>query len=160
MSNPDTTLLRANEIVRTANELDALQLMRLYRDLNPDDPIVPLALFTEHLKHIISSKDNIIFVVEVDGLLVSSCYLNIIPNLSRSFAPYAILENVVTYEPYRRRSYGTTVVKYALEIAWGKGCYKVMLQTGSKNPLKHMFYQKCGFKQGEKFGFVARSGVG
>ncbi|MDD2942136.1 MAG: GNAT family N-acetyltransferase [bacterium] len=160
MSNSDQSLNVTGGVVRIANESDASQLMKLYRELNPDDPVIPLATFTEHLKSIVTSKNNIVFVLEVGGNLVSSCYLNVIPNLSRNLASYATLENVVTHEPFRRRSYGTTVVKYALDTAWARGCYKVMLQTGSKNQSKHLFYQKCGFKQGEKLGFIAKNDPG
>jgi hypothetical protein len=48
-------------------------------------------------------------------------------------------------------------VAFALESAWKAGCYKVMLQTGSKKESTHKFYSSCGFAGGEKFAFNARN---
>lgn len=39
-----------------------------------------------------------------------------------------MIENVVTHEGYRNKGYGTRLLKKALEIAQGEGCYKVMLK--------------------------------
>jgi hypothetical protein len=44
---------------------------------------------------------------------------------------------------------------FALESAWKAGCYKAMLQTGSKKEITHKFYAACGFIEGEKFAFNA-----
>ena len=42
----------------------------------------------------------------------------------------------------------------ALQYAWDNGCYKVMLQTGSKRVSTHNFYKSCGFDGEEKFGYI------
>jgi GNAT superfamily N-acetyltransferase len=97
-----------------------------------------------------------VFVAEQDGSLVATCYLNVIPNLTRGAAPYAILENVVTTARLRGTGLGKAVVRHALAFAWGAGCYKVMLQTGSRRPATHAFYRTCGFLDDEKFAFLAR----
>ncbi|WP_242831458.1 GNAT family N-acetyltransferase, partial [Dehalobacter sp. UNSWDHB] len=39
-----------------------------------------------------------------------------------------MIENVVTHEGYRNKGYGTRLLKEALEIGQGEGCYKVMLK--------------------------------
>jgi hypothetical protein len=46
---------------------------------------------------------------------------------------------------------------FALESAWKAGCYKIMLQTGSKKESTHKFYASCGFVEGEKFAFHAKN---
>lgn len=97
------------------------------------------------------------YAAEVDGALVATCTLTVIPNLLHVQHPYALIENVVTYPPYRRCGYATAVLHYALNEAWREGCYKVMLLTGSKLELTLRFYQKAGFKRGIKTGFIAYS---
>ena len=57
--------------------------------------------------------------------------LNVIPNLTRSGASYALIENVVTATRYRKRGYAASLIEHAVETAWNAGCYKVMLLTGS-----------------------------
>jgi GNAT superfamily N-acetyltransferase len=91
----------------------------------------------------------------VAGELVSTCTLTIIPNLTRGARPYAVIENVVTHPQFRRRGLATQVLQHALRIAWAQGCYKVMLLTGSKQEATLRFYEKAGFRRGDKTGFVA-----
>lgn len=94
---------------------------------------------------ILSSENYHIVVCEEDGIIVSSCTCVIVPNLTRSVSPYALIENVVTHPDYRCKGYAEACLKYAGEIASENGCYKIMLITGSKNPDTHRFYRKCGF---------------
>jgi GNAT superfamily N-acetyltransferase len=86
--------------------------------------------------------------------LVASCCVAVIPNLTRGCRPYALIENVVTHSDYRRRGFGSAIVKRAMELAWEAGCYKAMLMTGSKRPETHRFYEQCGLVA-DKTGFVA-----
>ena len=44
-----------------------------------------------------------------------------------------------------------------LDTAWSRGCYKVVLLTGSSNPSTHAFYRACGFSAGTKTGYVAKA---
>jgi len=79
----------------------------------------------------------------------------IVNNLIRGAKPYGLIENVVTHEGYRNKGYGTGLLKKALEIAQGEGCYKVMLMSGrGEEALK--FYEKVGFERGKKTGFIIR----
>jgi GNAT superfamily N-acetyltransferase len=94
-------------------------------------------------------------VGELDNRIVSSCTLAIIPNLTRGARPYGLIENVVTHAEYRKQGFGTAVLQYALQLAWKANCYKVMLLTGSKEESTFRFYERAGFKQGIKTGFIA-----
>lgn len=95
------------------------------------------------------------YAAEVDGALVSTCTLTVIPNLLHVQHPYGLIENVVTDPLHRKRGYATAVLRYALNDAWRKGCYKVMLLTGSKLDSTLRFYENAGFKRGLKTGFIA-----
>ena len=96
-------------------------------------------------------------VGEIEGVLVSTCTLVLVPNLTRSARPYGFIENVVTHEAHRRKGLGTAILKGA-DLAWGQGCYKVMLMTGSTKEQTLRFYEHAGFRRGEKTAFVARPG--
>jgi len=146
-------------IIRTATSSDCEGIAALYRQLNPDDPPIDKSRFVATLERISNDSGLELIVAEYSGSLVATCYLNIIPNLSRGGAPYAIIENVVTDQAHRRKGYGKAVVSFALERAWCGGCYKVVLTTSSHREATHAFYCSCGFSAGEKFAFVARSNV-
>jgi GNAT superfamily N-acetyltransferase len=92
----------------------------------------------------------------VDGQLVSSCTITVIPNLTRGGRPYGLIENVVTHADHRGRGYARAVLQDALSFAWAQGCYKVMLMTGRKDEATLRFYESAGFDRHGKQAFIAR----
>lgn len=96
---------------------------------------------------------NHIFVGEHNGLIVTTCYLNIIPNITWGPAPYALIENVVTLESHRRRGYGQACLKFAIDYAFSNGCFKVMLLSSQRNNRTINFYGSVGLVQ-SKDGYV------
>ena len=143
--------------IRKIREDELQSLLSLYRHLHPGDPELAVTKDVERLWHRIFSDSQLHYLVaEVAGQIVSSCTLAIIPNLTRSARPYGLIENVVTHSDFRRRGIGTRILQSALELAWKKDCYKVMLLTGRKDGATLRFYQQAGFEAGVKTGFVAK----
>ena len=138
----------------TRDDLDAL--LALYAQLNPGDVAAPREQLAAILDRIVESDEFAVVVATLDGAVVATCYLNVIPNLTRGGAPYAIVENVVVDAAHRGTGLGQAVVRFALAQAWRRGCYKALLQTGVRDPAVHRFYESCGFSAREKTGFVAR----
>ena len=137
------------------DELD--RLLDLYRHLNPEDPdIKGQKHINEIWREICADPGIFYFAIEEDGLLVSSCTLTVIRNLTRGGQPYGLIENVVTHASYRKRGYGSAVLEKALETARSNGCYKVMLMTGRKEESTLKFYEKAGFKRGLKTAFIIK----
>ena len=87
--------------IRTATSDDFGQIMGLYRQLQPVDPVLTNGEDRRVFDEILSDKRLHLFVVDDGEEIMSSCYLNIIPNITRSASPYAIIENVITDEPKR-----------------------------------------------------------
>ena len=142
--------------IRCAREHDFNRLMRLYGQLQPRDPVLADGRDRAVFRQILECEMLSLFVLEDDGLIRATCYLNVIPNMTRSASPYGIIENVVTDDVSRGRGYGKRIVGHALNAAWAAGCYKVMLQTGSRHESTHAFYRACGFSGDDKRGYVAR----
>lgn len=136
-------------------ELDSL--LELYKHLNPEDPdISKTSLAREIWGEIYNDPDLHYLVMEEDGMLVSSCTLAVIRNLTRGGRPYGLIENVVTHPCFRNRGYASSVLQKAVDICRGKGCYKVMLLTSRKEESTLRFYERAGFERGTKTGFVKK----
>lgn len=130
--------------------------MRLYRQLNPDDPILTDGSDRVVFDAIIATPGTRLLLLEADGEIVATSYLNVMPNLSRRAAPYAVVENVVVEESRRGTGLGKEIMAATLEAAWAAGCYKAMLMTGSKRPSTHAFYRSCGFDPDAKTAYLAK----
>ena len=140
-------------LVRAARREDLDQILELYRDLHDGDE----RLSPERAQSIWSDLESNpachVIVAELDGRIVSSCVLAVIPNLTRGGRSFGLIENVVTGRAHRGRGIGSVVMRHALALAWEQGCYKVMLLTSRPSAWK--FYESVGFVRGTKTGFVA-----
>jgi GNAT superfamily N-acetyltransferase len=141
--------------IRTIRQDELQKLLDLYKHLHKDDPELDADRISPLWQQICNDQNMHYIVAEKDDRLVASCVLVIVPNLTRNARPYGLIENVVTHSDFRRKGYGTRVLKKALQIAWEHNCYKVMLLTGSKQEGTLKFYENAGFKRGVKTGFVA-----
>lgn len=140
--------------VRLINYEELRGLLDLYRHFDHDDPILEDSKELKDLWDAIYNDPNLYYIVaEKDGMLLATCNITIIKNLTRSARPYGLIENVVTHKEYRNKGLGKQVIKQAVEIARSKGCYKVMLLTGSKKEETLNFYRSCGFRDDIKTGF-------
>jgi len=139
-------------MIRLAGQNDLKALLELYTHLNADGipEVMPEALWQE----ILADPNHNIIVMEEDGLLVSTCVLVIVKNLTRGQRPYALIENVVTHASYRKRGHATAALHFAKEIARANSCYKIMLMTGSKEGATLRFYERAGYNREDKTGFI------
>ena len=144
-------------IIRSATPHDLPGVLALYCHLHPGDPALDPTTAGLAWAKLLSSGLITPIVADADGLLVSSCTLAIIPNLTREARPYGVIENVVTHPGHRRAGLGRAVLQAALGIAWTAWCYKVMLATGSRREAMLRFYESAGFHRGSKTCFEVRS---
>lgn len=143
--------------IRELGAEDLAPLLGLYTHLHEhDDPLpsgpVVQAVWTEAL-----ANPRIRYFGGWDeALLVASCTLTIIPNLTRACRPYGVIENVVTHAAHRNQGWGRALLQHALAHAWRERCYKVMLMTGRKDENTLRFYEQAGFDRHGKQAFVAK----
>lgn len=142
--------------IRTAVDADVPDLLALYRHLSTDDQSPDLETAKASLQAIADMPNCHVFTGWIEDLLVTSCTEFFLPNLSHFGLPYALIENVVTDSNFRNRGYGKAILRAASNYAFEKGCYKVMLMTGSQKPETLRFYETAGFEQ-TKTGFQIRN---
>lgn len=141
-------------MIREITEKDLDGLLTLYTQLH-DNPFPEKNNELKQLwSDILSDRNHHIIVCEEHGEIISSCVCVIIPNLTHGQRPYALIENVVTDEKYRKKGYATACLEYAKKIASKENCYKIMLMTGSKQESTLNFYQKAGYNRNDKTAFI------
>jgi GNAT superfamily N-acetyltransferase len=131
------------------------KILELYKQLLPEEN--PLNIDDANKIWEKIEKNGIKYFIAMDGeKIISSCYLAIIPNLTRGGKSNGFIENVITAEKYRRKGTGKNIVKKAIEYGKENNCYKIVLQSGIKRKGAHIFYEKCGFDGGAKKAFEIR----
>lgn len=143
--------LAIRELAR--DDLDAL--LALYRHLHAHDDAPPGAVELARLwLQILADRSQIYVGGFVSERLVAACNACVVPNLTRGGRAYAVIENVVTHVDNRREGIGKRVMQALLDRCWARGCYKVMLMSGTSRSEIHGFYESLGFDRHAKQAFV------
>jgi len=135
-------------------EHELLSLLELYQQLNTDDVMDEIT--SKNIWKNIEKQDIKYFVAKENGKIIASCYICIIPNLTRSGKSIGFIENVITDIKHRRKGIGKTVIENAIQYAKDKKCYKVLLQSGKKRIDAHLFYESLGFDGESKKAYELR----
>ena len=137
-------------MVREAISTDINEILELYLSLHEDSVPGDGERLRDVWGQILADPNHHLLVNEQDGQLVASCVCVVVPNLTRNLRPYALVENVVTREGFRRRGYATQCLDRARDIAAEAGCYKLMLLTGAKDEATLGFYRRAGYNSTDK----------
>ena len=140
-------------MIREITENDYNGLMALYLHLHETE-IPPFDKAKSVFEKILADENYHIIVAEENGVIVSSCTVVIVPNLTRGIRPYARVENVVTHAEHRGKGLATACLERAKEIAVREGCYNIALLTGSKSESTLRFYENAGYNRTDKTGFT------
>ena len=142
-------------MIRPVNETDCTDISHLILQLDPDDTIPNVSL-KEKIGEINAMQHMRLFGYEEDKKIIGMCTIGKIEGLSQNIRPFAVIENVVVNDSFRCRGIGKKLVLHAIDQAMQWNCYKVILETGSRNEWKLKFYENCGFTKGEKTAFIKR----
>ncbi|MCL2115434.1 MAG: GNAT family N-acetyltransferase [Methanobrevibacter sp.] len=96
------------------------------------------------------------FLAKDNGNIIGSCYICIIPNLSRNGKSIGFIENVIIDNNYRRKGIGKKLMEMAINYGKENNCYKIVLQSGIKRTEAHKFYENIGFNGKSKKAFDLR----
>lgn len=141
---------------RHARQDDLDGLLALYQELRPHDPVINHEIAADALQKLLTDPSINILVVESDQQLVATCMLATVPTLTNGAKPLGIIEHVVTAAMMRGRGIGNAMLRYAIELAWQKACYKVVLLSGQQRIDAHRVYEKLGFRGDIEKGYVLK----
>ena len=134
MSEPIIRKLRIEDLQN--GFLTSLDSLRKASDINKSKA-------EEIFRKIDSNPDYTIAVAEVDGKIVGSTTLLIEQKFIHQGGLVGHIEDVVVDKNFQGQKIGEKIMKYLLEIAENRGCYKTILDcTDDVRP----FYEKLGFK--------------
>ena len=93
--------------IRVANITDLPQILELYKKLQPQDPPIEFNAAISVWEEAVNSGVTY-FVADHDGFIVATCYIAIIPNITRQCVPIGFIENIVTAADYLIEKTGYT----------------------------------------------------
>jgi GNAT superfamily N-acetyltransferase len=145
-------------LVRAAREEDILRILELYRQLGITDDeaerqrTLSLEHYREVFREISGFPGQELLVAEEAGEVIGSLVLVIVPNLSHGARPWAVIENVIVDEGYRRRGAGRLLMEYAVNRAREEDCCRIGLDSNKILGEAHQFYKTMGF-EASAYGF-------
>jgi GNAT superfamily N-acetyltransferase len=137
----------ASVVVRRASQSDLAALLSLYEELagskltaTPGDRSTSEPLLAE----ILADPRRELTVALLDGRLVGTADLLIVPNLTHRTRPWAIVENVIVAAAAQRMGVGRALLGHLIEAAQTAGCCKLQLISGKHRAEAHEFYRSMG----------------
>lgn len=100
--------------------------------------------YNEVLDQMTSSKMTEIWVVEDHGQLVATGTIIYETKFIFNITKIGHIEDVCVKEIFRKKKYGTVIVKHLLEQAKINRCYKVTLDCAEQTS---KFYESCGMEK-------------
>lgn len=92
-----------------------------------------------------SDPNNEIVVAELDGKIIGTMQLTLIPNLTYQGGIRALIEGVRVDSTMRSAGIGRILFEWAIEQAKQRGCHMVQLTADKTRPDAHRFYESLGF---------------
>ncbi len=140
--------------IRPASSADLPGVLELYAQPEIDDgDVLPLEEASRLHARFARYPDYTLYVIEQNGTIVGSFAMLVMDNLGHLGAPSAIVEDVVVAPARHSLGIGQSMMRFAVEQAREKRCYKMMLSSNAKRERAHAFYQSLGF---DRHGFSFR----
>jgi len=131
------------------------EILELYKQLFTEETPININTANEIWENI--NQKNIKYFIAIENdKIISTCYLAIIPNLTRGGRSIGFIENVVTDKKYRQKGIGKYLINIAIKYGKENNCYKIILQSSLTRKENHIFYEKCGFNGNSKRAFEIR----
>lgn len=134
-------------VVRPATDRDLLGVMRVL-DRRPDLPEDALSTAQRAAwQRMMATGDLTVYVAELDGEIVGTTSVMVMPHLTYDCHPTAFIEPMVVAETHRRRGVASAMLRRALADAKGANCRKVQVLSHKRHADDgaHELYRRVGF---------------
>jgi ribosomal protein S18 acetylase RimI-like enzyme len=106
--------------------------------------------YLDAFDEVAASPHNTLFVAELDGEVVGTLQVTLIPGLAYRGRKRAKLESVHVHPDLRGRRIGEAMVAHAVAFARESGAGHVELTSNKTREAAHRFYRRFGFDQGHE----------
>lgn len=133
----------------TQDDLPAIVAMLAEDDIarSREDPSVPLERsYLDAFEEIERDPDNLVVVLEDDGVPAASLQLTFIPSLTYRGGRRAQIEAVRVRTDRRGEGLGRHIMEWAVAEAERRGCHLVQLTTDRRRDGSRAFYEALGFE--------------
>lgn len=138
--------------IREARREDLETLVSLIHEgivegsVSDEDPGPPLPRgYLDAFEAIEAHPSCRLMAVELDGRVVGTFSLAILPNFAHQGRPVAQIESVHVAAELRSHGIGEQMVRWAIEEARAAGCVRLQLTSNKKRTRAHDFYRRLGF---------------
>ncbi|MGE0191700.1 MAG: GNAT family N-acetyltransferase [Planctomycetota bacterium] len=142
-------------MIRSVTGADASDVVALLGQLHPG-AVIDAARVKAQIEAMSASPHVAVLGYVAGERIIGMATLGRIEGLSHGCRPFGVIETVVVDASERSRGVGTALMRAAIELAETWGCYKVILETGSRRESTLRFYEGCGMTRGEKTAFILR----
>ena len=99
------------------------------------------------MQDVLNSHENTLFVAVLDGNVIGTFQVTIIPGLVAHGRTRAKLESVHVRPELRGRGIGAIMIQHAVDFARSKSAGQVELTSNKQRIDAHRFYNRLGFSQ-------------
>jgi len=154
----DASLRSVTPVIRraTADDLPRVVALIVAGSLDGrvwDDASLPLdRRYYDAFAAMSVDPDFALMVAEIDGEVVGTFQIAVIKNLHHHGESVAQVESVHVAESMRNRGIGEAMMRWAMDEARRRGCFRLQLTSNAARADAHRFYKRLGF-EGSHVGF-------
>ena len=141
----------ADVTIRPAERRDVPGIVHLYSsdDLHGSEERGSRDVSEGYLRafeEIANDPNNGVYVAELGGVVVGTCQLTFIRQLSYGGCLVAQVESVYVDANVRSRGVGQRLLDHSISLARARGALRVQLTSNDKRDRAHRFYERLGFR--------------
>ena len=138
-------------VIRRANVHDLPRIVALIADgarcgSAVDDAGLPLAQsYYDAFAAIDADPDNDLMVADYDGRVVGTFQFTVITHIQHGGERVAQVESVHADAAMRGKKIGEAMMRWAIDEARRRGCFRIQLTSDTARMDAHRFYERLGF---------------